>query len=565
MFARMTTRVENIGPLLLAAATFLTPACNRDRESACAPFYYNAALDRCTCFDGSIVSDGGLCVAVDGGAHNFDDGAIDATCLGCGTCSPGDVRPCPDGTDQGECVAGAQQCTATGWSACVGGVGASTEACNGLDDDCDGFVDGPAARAACGSAPRVTSAACNAGLCQATSCTAGWDDCDREFSNGCETEIGTTNACLACGDRCGWDCDPMGCNDGITLASGGSHSCAVRDDGVPLCWGDNAVGQMGDGTTTDRATPVAVALSGAAQVALGGAFSCARLHTGSVRCWGGNSSGALGDGTTTSRATPAAVTGLSTGVTALAAGNGHACAVAGGGLRCWGWNMQGQLGDGTTANRSSAGIPSGLASGVVSVATGASHTCAVLSSGAVRCFGDNQFGQLGDGSMTDRLNPVSVSGLPGGVTAITAGASHTCVIINTGEVLCWGRNGGGQLGDGTVTHRSAPTRVTALPTTALAITAGSTHTCVLLADARIACWGYELRGQLGDGGTVSGMRTRPQLVVGVDDAVAVDAGDEHTCALHQDGRVTCWGYAADGRLGDGTGLDSPTPSVVLPP
>jgi alpha-tubulin suppressor-like RCC1 family protein len=181
------------------------------------------------------------------------------------------------------------------------------------------------------------------------------------------------------------------------------------------CWGDNYFGQLGDGSTTTRLTPVdAVKLaSGVGAIsASAGAHACALMLTGEARCWGDNFNGQLGDGTTTNRHTPTKVKGLSSGVSALLAGGWHTCALwETGAVKCWGRNLNGELGDGTTTDRHTPVSPSGLRSGVSAIYPGYYHTCALMQAGGVKCWGKNEYGQLGDGTTTDRHTPVDVIGL----------------------------------------------------------------------------------------------------------------------------------------------------------
>ncbi|MEM7111123.1 MAG: cadherin domain-containing protein [Chloroflexota bacterium] len=250
-----------------------------------------------------------------------------------------------------------------------------------------------------------------------------------------------------------------GLSSGVSaLAAGYYHTCAVTSSGGVVCWGYNYNGQLGDGSTTDHHTPVAVSglSSGVSALAAGGYHTCAVTSSGGVVCWGNNYHGQLGDGTTTERHTPVAVSGLSSGVSAVAAGQYHTCAVtSSGGVQCWGRNIYGQLGDGTTTYRHTPVAVSGLSSGVSAVAASLYHTCAVTSSG-VECWGLNHRGQLGDGSTTPSTTPVAVSGLSSGVSALAVGESHTCGRINSGGVQCWGYNYNGQLGDGSTTNRTTP-------------------------------------------------------------------------------------------------------------
>ncbi|MGA9350442.1 MAG: hypothetical protein WBW48_16795, partial [Anaerolineae bacterium] len=186
------------------------------------------------------------------------------------------------------------------------------------------------------------------------------------------------------------------------IAAGYRHTCALTAGGVK-CWGYNGYGQLGDGTWTWRNTPVDVSglTSGVTTIAAGSYHTCALTAGGGAKCWGHNNNGQLGDGTTTNRNTPVDVSGLTSGVDAIAAGSYHTCALTAGGVKCWGLNDYGQLGDGTTTNRNTPVDVSGLTSGVAAIAAGYYHTCA-LTAGGVKCWGRNNNGQLGDGTTTDR-------------------------------------------------------------------------------------------------------------------------------------------------------------------
>ncbi|MDW8403002.1 lipase/acyltransferase domain-containing protein [Chloroflexus sp.] len=342
------------------------------------------------------------------------------------------------------------------------------------------------------------------------------------------------------------------------IAAGGEHTCGLTNTGLVYCWGLNWFGQLGDGTGTDRLTPVAVSgLSGAVTITAGEYHTCAVLGDGTVRCWGDNGAGQLGDGTTIDRLRPVAVSGLS-GAVAIAAGNAHTCAALNdGAVRCWGYNGDGQLGDGTTIDRLRPVAVSGL-SGVIYIAAGWSHTCAVLSNRTARCWGANEAGQLGDGTTTGRLAPVVVSGLSGAV-AISAGSLHTCARLNDGTTRCWGSNWRSQLGDGTDEDHLTPVVVTGL-NGAVALSAGGKHTCALLGDGTAYCWGYNRYGQLGDGTTVRSSII--VAVIGLSDAVAITAGNDHTCALLGDGTARCWGRNSFGQLGNSASDRRLTPVAV---
>ena len=259
-------------------------------------------------------------------------------------------------------------------------------------------------------------------------------------------------------------------------------------------------------------------LSAQASITTGRNHTCALLSTGAAICWGSNLNGQLGDGTTANRLTPTEVIGLSSDVTAISGGREHTCALlATGAVTCWGWNEYGQLGDGTTANRLTPTAVTGLDSDVTAITAGHNHTCALLATDAVHCWGYNGYGQLGDGTTANRLTPTAVTGLDSGVTAISASRFHTCALLATGALTCWGWNGYGQLGDGTTANRLTPTAVTGLSSDVTAITAETFHTCALLATGAVRCWGYNGYGQLGDNSTAN--RATPTAVTGLDSGV----------------------------------------------
>jgi alpha-tubulin suppressor-like RCC1 family protein len=185
-------------------------------------------------------------------------------------------------------------------------------------------------------------------------------------------------------------------------------------------------------------------------------------------------------------------------VAAIAAGYEHTCALtAGGGVMCWGWNYFGQLGNGTNSGSYTPVDVSGLGSGVQAVATGSSHTCALTAEGGVKCWGANLHGPQGNGTRTDSLAPVDVSGLGSGVQAIATGSGHTCALTAEGGVKCWGASYYGQLGDGTNSGSLTPVDVRGLGSGVQAIAAGYDHTCALAAGGGVKCWGANYSGQLG--------------------------------------------------------------------
>ena len=352
------------------------------------------------------------------------------------------------------------------------------------------------------------------------------------------------------------------------IAAGGDHTCALTTAGGVKCWGNNVVGQLGDNSTTQRLTPVDVVglASGVSAIAVGGYHTCALTTAGGVKCWGGNYDGQLGDNSTTNRLMPADVTGLTSGVAAIALGINFTCALTtAGGMKCWGTNYFGQLGDNSTTQRLTPVDVTGLASGVTDIATGGRHTCALTTAGGVKCWGLNISGELGDNSTTQRFVPVDVKGLASGVTAIATGVEHTCALATAGGVKCWGWNYYGQLGDNSIWTRLTPVDVTDLASGVTAIDTGTSHTCALTTAGGVKCWGPNGYGQLGDNSVE--FRLIPVGVTGLaSGVVAIAAGFDHTCALTTAGGVKCWGGNYNGQIGDNSITNRLTPvDVILTP
>jgi alpha-tubulin suppressor-like RCC1 family protein len=342
-----------------------------------------------------------------------------------------------------------------------------------------------------------------------------------------------------------------------SIASGYSHTCAVTDTGGVKCWGYNGFGQLGDGTRTERHAPVDVAKLASGIVAVSAGFydTCALTSSGGVKCWGWNAQGQLGTGTHTDRHVPVNVIGLTRGVAAISVGVDHTCALTVfGGVTCWGANYAGQLGDGTTTGETSPVDVSGLTSGVASISAGDSYTCAVTVSGDAKCWGDNFNGQLGDGTTNSSSLPVDVTGSTSGVASISAGIRHTCEVMTSGGVKCWGNNASGQLGDGTRVSSNLPVDVLRI-TSGVSVSVGESHSCALLKEAYILCWGNNTRGQLGIGNRFNGF-LEPLSVSRIAHASALSAGGSHACAIVPAGHVKCWGLNARGEVGNGSTLDS---------
>ena len=459
----------------------------------------------------------------------------------------------------------------------------------------------------------------------------------------------------------------QGIGNARMVAVGSTHTCAVRVDGTVACWGGNGVGQLGVGVSGDnRQLPNTVpGLAGVWLVATGHRFSCALLGTVELRlrCWGLNDTGQLGDGTTQDAPSPVAVLPFFSSGRGISLGNGHVCMVVQGGglLECWGKNSAGQLGRGFTGEPLP---PGGFGPQTVEVAAGLDRTCALNARDVVLCWGENSQFQLGNGSSTDVLVPTAVGGLEGGAVsargvaaglqhtcawradgtvacwgagevlgngspapsetpvavagafdsvAVTAGDFHTCALAHSGMVSCWGHNFAGQVTripgvpdqviltprpgpvSGTLSVAAGAAHTTAFAigssadatnlgwgsndrlqlgfeqdfgfkevplTDPVAIVTGTEHSCALQARGTVVCWGSNRFGQLGDNDSSTAPVATPQAVQGIVDAVAIAAGEFHTCAVLVAGTVRCWGRNQFRQLGDGTTQNRPAPVTV---
>lgn len=348
----------------------------------------------------------------------------------------------------------------------------------------------------------------------------------------------------------------------FNIDTGSGHSCSINNLGGLKCWGMNDRGQLGDGSYIDKLTPVNVATlsSGVEHVSTGGRHTCALMSTNEVKCWGNNGSGELGDGTVTTKWGPVYIT---SNISRIDCGGSHTCALTtAGGVKCWGYNYSGQLGDGTNTTRLYPTSINGLNSDIVDITTGSSHTCSLSIIDGVKCWGYNSYGTVGDGTTTSRSNPVNVVGLTSGVKDIVAGGNHTCALMTSGEVKCWGNNWYGQLGDGTTTNRLIPVNVIGLTSDVFKIAAGGDTSCALMTSGEVKCWGNNQYGQIGDGTTIN--QSYPINVIGLTSGVSnIAIGGIHTCALLTSGAIKCWGYNINGQLGDSTSTNRLTPVDVI--
>ena len=281
-----------------------------------------------------------------------------------------------------------------------------------------------------------------------------------------------------------------------------------------LAWGNNIYGQLGDGTTTSKSVPVAVSgLTNVVAAAGGNSHSLALLADGTVMAWGYNASGQLGDGTTTDRLTPVPVSGITSAnpaVAVAAGGTSSYALLADGRVVAWGNNFYGQLGDGTTGDRLTPVPVSGLTGGVVAIDGGYISGYALLSDGSVRAWGNNGYGQLGDGTTTDRLTPVTPINLGAGIVQIAGGNRHAAALKADGTVLSWGNNQYGQLGNGTTTQSNTPTATSITLVTQIKSSIGYiTYACQR--DGSLFAWGYNGDGEVGNG-TIATTQTTPVRV-----------------------------------------------------
>ena len=334
-----------------------------------------------------------------------------------------------------------------------------------------------------------------------------------------------------------------------TLACGFEHTCALLQTGVVKCWGKNNDGQLGDGSTDDSATPVqVVGISNAVSVAAGGEHTCALLIDGTIKCWGKNAMAQIGDGNQGADVlTPVTVDGIST-ATAVALGDTHSCAVsADETARCWGDSGRGQLGNGNAGHGGDVERVATEVSDLTEVwhiALGSQYTYAENTDGELFCWGE-----LGSNEDARETNPARINA---GATVkhVSVGDGHACAVLYTGSVECWGDNSNGKLGDGTTENRGSPTLVTPGLTTATEVALGGDHSCALLESKTIKCWGRNDKGALGDNSRFDS--NAPVDVTRLTGATSVAAGKAHSCAATTTGQVLCWGNNLHGQLGHGS-------------
>ncbi len=381
-------------------------------------------------------------------------------------------------------------------------------------------------------------------------------------------------------------------SDVIKIAAGGNHTCAMLSTGKLRCWGKNDYGQLGYGNINNIGDGEAPSSAGdvnlgenviAVDVVVGVRHTCVLLSTGRAKCFGDGTNGQLGYGNTNTTGddeTPSFVGNISIGgeVIQLAAGETHTCALLGSGkVRCWGSKdyPYGQLGYANTSSVGDSLLPSsagdvyiGGDAGAKEVVAGGLHTCSLSTEGKVRCWGKNDFGQLGyantatavaigDNETPASAGYVSIGDIP--AIQLSIGLNHSCALLANRKVLCWGQGTYGQLGYGNINHvgdDETPTSVgyVSVGDDVAQISASGFHTCAVLASGKVRCWGGGSNGRLGYADTVTiGDTEYPSSILNYvnvgGDVVQISTGDYHTCALLSNGAVRCWGYGFEGRLG----------------
>ncbi len=338
------------------------------------------------------------------------------------------------------------------------------------------------------------------------------------------------------------------------LATNGTSALAVG--GQPLATGLNADGQLGNGTTQSSSSPVSVSVPpNMIAVASGREHAYGLSDSNRVWAWGDNSRGAVGDGSTSDRPTPVQL--ALTNVIQVEAGHYHGVALRSDGtVWTWGYGGLGQLGLGTTNNRTSPVQVPGL-SGIVAVAAGRDMSYALRTDGTMLGWGGNSFGEVGDGTTTRRLSPVDINGVTN-VVEMAGGRNHVLVVRTDGSLWAWGANESGQLGIGSTVNRLTPVQVLAGPLAH--VDAGAEHSIAVMADGTVRTWGRGQRGQLGLGTTTT--RTTPQVVPGVSGIVDVGDGRDTSFAINAAGQVWAWGHNDSGQLGDGTISDRRSPVLL---
>jgi alpha-tubulin suppressor-like RCC1 family protein len=360
--------------------------------------------------------------------------------------------------------------------------------------------------------------------------------------------------------------DPTG-----RIAAGDKHTCAIAVNDTIWCWGDNYFGQLGMSAFTDDLSLIPIqttALPAARiprQIVAGTNHTCVLATDGTVWCWGDNGYGSVGV-TGGNQPDPVQVT-LGATATMIAAGGFTTCAVlSDNSVKCWGRNNKGQLGNGTSGS-AAVTTPSAVSFipalfTVAHLEIGSTHVCAISTLGAAWCWGEFTNGRLGTTALSNAVTPTATATLGGTASEVAAGGAHTCALLTNGKLSCFGNNTTGQLGQAlSTTSNSTPTVVT-LAASATHVVAGGQFTCALLLTAAVHCFGQNTNGELGSGLSGSARET-PAVVTGLTGTVVdVTTGTSHACAVMSTGEVRCWGLNDFGQLGIGTQLNVATATAI---
>ncbi|MEO0247977.1 MAG: RCC1 repeat-containing protein [candidate division WOR-3 bacterium] len=353
----------------------------------------------------------------------------------------------------------------------------------------------------------------------------------------------------------------------VALSPGGNHTCVLAQDGVVWCWGINTYGQLGNGSYgPNQKTPQAIHSLGTdnVEITAGEYHTCVRKRDYSVYCWGFNRFGQIGNGTVRHpHLLPVRVRDLPGPAREVVVSYNFSCALLEDNtIWCWGYNSDGQLGNGTTNIAWGPCQSLLLGSDNVQIALGAYFACVLKENGSVFCLGDNEWGQLGNGTTSSNsLVPVQVSGL-GPADAIKAGSYHACALLGDKSVWCWGRNSDGQLGDGTQVSSSVPVQVTGLGQEVRQLAVRGNRGCSIKLDGTLWCWGDGSDGALGVGDELD--HYLPVQVVNLgNETQEIWTGYRTTCARKTDNSWWCWGDNSTGQFGDGVTTNRSSPKNIV--
>lgn len=346
----------------------------------------------------------------------------------------------------------------------------------------------------------------------------------------------------------------------INAGSGSNHTCLVRDDDKLLCWGANTSGQLGNGTTDFLPIPTLIdAGVSYRKISAGRSHSCGLTTDDKIRCWGDNTYGQIGNGTTGGTVlNPVSIDGNNT-YSQVYAGYNRTCALRkdSGSAYCWGQNNFGQIGDGSQTNRS---LPTLVAGGDVfqQIAAGGDATCGILTNNSLKCWGGNSLAAVGDGTTSHRLTPVLIDD-PTKFKFVANSLYHGCAITTADKLKCWGYNPNGQVGDDSTATRTAPVFVDT-NTNYQFMSLGGYHTCGITDSGALKCWGRNDLGQLGNGGAAS--LKVPALIDSGTTYQQIATGFYFVCGLTSKGTLKCWGDSSLGLLGDNMTNTRSTPQLI---